>query len=140
MTPATWSATCPTVFLANTLGFARASSTVSGSSGHEGVSAAYPASSKTVAQRSQLLGSDQRPWMKTAAGRPEAFASSICSVSRSVIFATRTTSHRFSESVSTAAISKLGPAPGEHIRNWAALKLGALAGGEHAQASHMQNL
>jgi hypothetical protein len=35
-----WSATCPTDLPANTPGWAAASSTVSGSSGHPGVSAA----------------------------------------------------------------------------------------------------
>jgi hypothetical protein len=39
-TPAVWSATCLSVFLAKTSGFARASSTVSGSSGQSGVSGA----------------------------------------------------------------------------------------------------
>src|SRR5205823_5720742 len=37
------------------------------------------------AQRSQLLGSSQRPWMKTTAVRPDALARSICSDSWSVM-------------------------------------------------------
>ena len=40
ITSAVWSAICPRVFFAKTSGFARASSTVSGSSGQIGVSAA----------------------------------------------------------------------------------------------------
>ena len=40
ITSAVWSATCFSVFLARTSGFARASSTVSGSSGQSGVSGA----------------------------------------------------------------------------------------------------
>ena len=56
ITSAVWSAICFSVFLANTSGFALASSTVSGSSGHTGVTAAYPASSKNWAQLFQLLG------------------------------------------------------------------------------------
>ena len=40
ITSAKWSATCPTVLCANTSGWALASSTVSGSSGQPGVSAA----------------------------------------------------------------------------------------------------
>ena len=40
MTSVVWSATCFKVFLAKTSGFARASSTVSGSSGQSGVSGA----------------------------------------------------------------------------------------------------
>src|SRR2546425_4290504 len=89
ITSPTWSATWPTVFLAKTSGFALASSTVSGSSGHEGARLAYPASSKTEVHRSQLLGSSQRPWMKTTGVRPEAFAASISWVSRSVILGMR---------------------------------------------------
>ncbi len=40
ITSAVWSATWPTVFFANVSGFARASSTVSGSPGQSGVSGA----------------------------------------------------------------------------------------------------
>jgi hypothetical protein len=40
ITSAVWSAICPSVFFANTSGFALASCTVSGSSGQPGVSAA----------------------------------------------------------------------------------------------------
>ena len=61
ITSAVWSAICPSVLPANTSGLARASAIVSGSSGQTGVTAAYPASSKTPAQLSQLLGSSQSP-------------------------------------------------------------------------------
>src|SRR6266852_2434576 len=67
------------VLCAKTSGCAFASSTVSGSSGQPGLTVAYPASSKTVIQRSQLLGSSQSPWMNTTGWRPEALARSICS-------------------------------------------------------------
>ena len=78
MISAVWSAIWPSFFLAKTSGLARASSIVSGSSGQDGVSPAYPASSKRPTQLSQLLGSSQSPWMKTTGTRPEAFAFSIC--------------------------------------------------------------
>jgi hypothetical protein len=55
--------------------------------GPAGVSAVYPASSKTAAQRSQLLGRSQSPWMKTTGVFPVAFAASICPASYSVIVA-----------------------------------------------------
>ena len=64
ITSPTWSATCPTVFwqdlwvglcLLDGLRVVRPG----------GSQRAYPASSKTVAQRSQLLGSSQSPWMNT---------------------------------------------------------------------------
>ena len=61
ITSAVWSAIWRRFFLAKTSGFARACSTVSGSSGHDGVTPAYPASSKSCTQLSQLLGSSQRP-------------------------------------------------------------------------------
>ena len=51
----------PTLLWAKTSGFSRASSTVGGSSGQPGVTAAYPASSKKVAQRSQLLVEQPQP-------------------------------------------------------------------------------
>src|SRR5215210_1472240 len=60
---------------------------VSGSSGHDGVTAAYPASSNNCVQRSQLLGSSQSPWMNTTGVRPLAFACSTCSVSGWVMVA-----------------------------------------------------
>src|SRR5712691_2635635 len=80
-----WSAICPTVLWANTSGCAFASSTVSGSSGQPGVSAVYPAASNIVAQRSQLLGSSQRPWTNTTGCSPVVLARSTCSISWSVI-------------------------------------------------------
>lgn len=83
ITSAVWSAICFSVFLAKTSGFARASATVSGSSGQSGVSGAYPARLKKSAQLAQLLGSSQRPWMKTTGVVPEAFAASISLLSRS---------------------------------------------------------
>ena len=80
-----WSATCPTVLFASTSGCALASSTVSGSSGQPGVRAVKPASSNSVAQRSQLDGSSHRPWMKTTGCRPVALARETSSASCSVI-------------------------------------------------------
>src|SRR4051795_7294795 len=65
-------------------GSATASAWVSGSPGQPGVSAAYPASSKKAAQRSQLSGRSQSPWMKSTGRRPLAFAWSACPLSRSV--------------------------------------------------------
>src|SRR5437667_7867678 len=56
-----------------------------GSSGQPGATAENPDSSNTVAQRSQLLGSSQRPWMKTTGVRPDALARSTCSDSWSVM-------------------------------------------------------
>ena len=47
----------------------------------------YPASSKTAAQRSQLLGKSHRPWMNTTGVRPVAFARSASAASCSVIVA-----------------------------------------------------
>lgn len=85
ITSAVWSATCFSVFLAKTSGFVRAASTVSGSSGQSGVSGAYPACWNKSAQLAQLLGSSQRPWMKTTGVVPEAFAASISLFSRSEI-------------------------------------------------------
>ncbi len=87
ITSAKWSATWPTVLPANTSGCALASSTVSGSSGHPGRTGAYPASSKSCAHRSQLLGSSHRPWTNTAGVRPDALAFSTCWVSESDIVA-----------------------------------------------------
>jgi hypothetical protein len=72
---------------ANASGFAWASSTVSGSSGHPGVSATNPASSNSFAQRSQLLGKSQSPCTKTIGRRPVAFARSTSASSCSVIVA-----------------------------------------------------
>jgi hypothetical protein len=80
-----WSAIIPSVLPAKTSGFARASATVAGSSGQSGFTAAYPASSNALAQRSQLLGSSQSPWMKTAAAFPAALAFSTSALSRSLI-------------------------------------------------------
>src|SRR5207342_1660829 len=85
ITSAVWSATCFSVFLPKPSGFARASSIVSGSSGQSGVSGAYPACLNKSAQLAQLLGSSQRPWMKTTGVLPEAFAASISLLSRSEI-------------------------------------------------------
>ena len=68
MISAKWSATSPTVFLADTSGCAFASSTVSGSSGHPGVSATLPACSNTSAHRSQLDGSSQSLLLERRAG------------------------------------------------------------------------
>ena len=62
-----------------------ASSTVSGSSGQPGVSEAYPAFSKSSAQRSQLLGRRKRPCTNTTGVRPDAFDSSTCFASSCVI-------------------------------------------------------
>src|SRR5205085_10915030 len=90
MTSVVWWATCFKVFLATTSGSARAASTVAGSSGQSGVSGAYPACLKKSAQLSQLLGSSQRPWMKTTGALPEALAASISRFSRSEIDAMRT--------------------------------------------------
>jgi hypothetical protein len=80
-----WSAIIPKVFLAKTSGFARASSTVAGSSGQSGFTAAYPAASKVSAQRSQLLGSSQSPWMKTTGVLPAVLAFSTSAFSRALI-------------------------------------------------------
>src|SRR5207247_8893219 len=52
---------------------------------YPGVKAMYPASSNSVDQRSQLLGSSHRPWMNTTGVSPAAFARSSCCVSCSVI-------------------------------------------------------
>src|SRR5271166_6468694 len=82
---AKWSATWPTDLLASTSGWALASATVSGSSGHPGVSATYPASSNSSAHRSQLLGSRNRPWTNITGVSLDAFARSACPVSSSVI-------------------------------------------------------
>src|SRR6516165_4714242 len=82
---AKWSATWPTDLPASTSGWALASATVSGSSGHPGVSAAYPAASNRSAHRSQLLGSRNRPWTNITGVSPEAFARSTCPLSCSVI-------------------------------------------------------
>src|SRR5258708_34184134 len=59
--------------------------TGSGSSGQPGVSAVYPASSNTAAQRAQPRGSSQRPWTNTTGCRPVAFARLTCCASCSVI-------------------------------------------------------
>src|SRR5262245_41489967 len=86
----TWvvcAATCSRDFLARDSGSARAASTDTGSSGQSGASATYPASSKSVAQRSQLDGSSHRPWMKTTGGAVGACARSTCSSSRAVMVA-----------------------------------------------------
>ena len=88
-TSSKWSAISPTVFFANTSGCAFASSTVLGSSGQPGEIVAKPASSNTVRQRSQLIGSSQSPWTNTTGVRPDAFACAICSASYSVIAAMR---------------------------------------------------
>jgi len=80
-----WSAIIPSVFLAKTSGLACASATVAGSSGQSGFTAAKPASSKAWPQRSQLLGSSQSPWMKTAAVLPAALVFSTSALSRSLI-------------------------------------------------------
>src|SRR3954447_13938133 len=80
-----WSATWPIDLPATASGFAFASSTVSGSSGHPGVSATKPLSSKCFAQGSQLVGRSHNPWMKTTGVAFEAFARSICVASLSVI-------------------------------------------------------
>src|SRR6266851_8530520 len=79
ITPARWSATWPMDLRANSSGCTLASATVAGSSGHPGATGAKPACSKTVAQRSQLFGSNQRPWMKTTGVRPEPLAFSTWS-------------------------------------------------------------
>ena len=78
ITSAVWSAICFSVFLARTSGFALASSTVPGSSGQSGVTPANPFCSKSSTQLFQLLGSSQRPWMKTTGVLPLAFAFSTC--------------------------------------------------------------
>src|SRR3954465_2222678 len=70
---------------AKTSGWAAASSTVSGSSGHPGVTAEKPASSKYFAQGSQLLGSSQRPWTKATGVFPDSLARSISFCSSSLI-------------------------------------------------------
>ena len=87
MTVSKWSAISPMLLPANTSGFALASSTVSGSSGQPGVSAVKPASSKTPAQRSQLLGSSHRPWTKTTGCSPVALARVTSAASCSVMVA-----------------------------------------------------
>src|SRR6476469_4262655 len=79
----------PTVLWANTSGCSFASATVVGSSGHPGAIVAYPAASKAVRQRSQLLGNSQRPWTNTTGCLPEALAASTCSASYSRISAVR---------------------------------------------------
>jgi hypothetical protein len=71
--------------LANTSGFARASSTVAGSPGQSGLTGAYPGASKVSAQRFQLLGSSQSPWMNTTAVFPAALAFSTSAFSRALI-------------------------------------------------------
>ena len=83
--PSTWSAIWPTLLCANTSGCAFASSTVSGSSGQPGLSAAKPASSNIVIHRSQLDGSSQSPCTNATGVRPDAFARSTCSASWSLI-------------------------------------------------------
>src|SRR5262249_32199223 len=85
MTCVVCAATSSRLFLASASGSARATSTDAGSSGQSGVNATYPASSNTAAQRSQLEGSSQSPWMNTTGVAPLAFARSICSASRLVI-------------------------------------------------------
>src|SRR6187200_810885 len=74
----------PTLLLAKTSGCSRASSTDGGSSGQPGVTAAYPASSKNVAQRSQLESRSHRPCTKTTGCLPEALARSTSSSSEAV--------------------------------------------------------
>ena len=71
----------PTDLCANTSGCSLASSTVSGSSGHPGAIVAYPASSKTVRHRSQLLGSSHSPCTNTTGCLPDELAASTCSAS-----------------------------------------------------------
>src|SRR5437868_8665006 len=85
MTESMWSATWPTFLPAKTSGWAFASETVSGSSGHPGFTAVKPASSNKAAHRFQLLGSSQQPWMKTTGVRPDAVAGATCSNSWSVM-------------------------------------------------------
>ena len=82
ITSAVWSAICPSVFLAKTSGFALRLLDGLGVVGPAGVTAAYPASSNSAAQLSQLLGSSQSPWMKTTGVLPLAFACSTCCASR----------------------------------------------------------
>src|SRR5438270_6748880 len=70
---------------AKTSGWAAASSTVSGSSGHPGVTAEKPAFSKYWAQGSQLLGRSHRPWTKATGVFPDLLASSTCCCSSALI-------------------------------------------------------
>src|SRR4051794_31395820 len=77
----------PTDLCANTSGCSLASSTVCGSSGQPGAIVAYPASSKTVLHRSQLLGNSHNPWTKTTGCLPEALAAATCSDSYCLISA-----------------------------------------------------
>src|SRR3954468_12872463 len=74
----------PTPLPANTSGCSRASSTDGGSSGQPGLTAAYPASSKKAAQRSQLESSSQSPCTKTTGCLPEELARSTSSSSEAV--------------------------------------------------------
>ena len=57
----------------------------SGSSGQPGVTATYPASSKTAAHRSQLLASSQSPWTKTTGVLSPALARATSSASCALI-------------------------------------------------------
>ena len=76
--------TACTILWAKTSGWSRASATVSGSSGQPGAIVAYPLSSNSVRQRSQLLDSSHSPWTKATGWRPDSFARSISSCSRSL--------------------------------------------------------
>jgi hypothetical protein len=89
--------------LARTSGFARACSTVSGSSGQAGINATYPASSNNAAQGSQLEGSSHSPCTKTTGVAVVAFARSTCSSSWSVIDVAETLVLISSSSVRPAA-------------------------------------
>src|SRR4051794_22377697 len=59
---------------AKTSGCVFASSTVSGSSGHSGVTATKPALSNSLTQLSQLLGSSQRPCTNATGLLPDLLA------------------------------------------------------------------
>src|SRR5437763_4839424 len=84
-TPPTWSAIWPIDFPAKTSGWALASPTVSGSSGHCGVNATYPAFSNSLIQRSQLLGSSHRPCTNATGCFPDVFARWTCFVSAALM-------------------------------------------------------
>ena len=69
---------------ANAEGFARPSTTVSGSSGQPGAIVAYPAASNFCRHGCQLPASNHKPCTNTTGGSPDAFALSTSPDSRAV--------------------------------------------------------
>src|SRR6266568_8820201 len=68
----------PIPLRAKTLGSAFASVTVSGSSGHPGLSAQYPFRSNNLTQRSQLDGRSHNPCTNTTGVLEDLFARATC--------------------------------------------------------------